>query len=448
MLQHGAVQSLGRYTLYAQIAKGGMATVHFGRLAGEGGFTRTVAVKRLHKNLAQDPEFAAMFLDEARLAARIRHPNVAATLDVVSENNELFVVMEYVHGEPLSRLIRFVAGEIERIPFDVVSAIMTNVLAGLHAAHEVTDNHGKPLELVHRDVSPQNILVGSDGITRLIDFGVAKARGRAQTTQDGKVKGKLGYMSPEQVRGERMDRRTDIYAAGVVLWEMLTLVRLFANRDDAVTIDNLLQRKVEPPSAFAADVPHELDEVVMRALARNPADRFDTAKQMAAALEAAMPVATQAKVGEWVEETAHKALVKRTQILADIERATTVGMPPEFREEPSSISAATPVHQSRRRRAWGLALAAIVAGVAVGTAIRTNARPKARAPDPVVPEASSSIAANVASVAPIVSESASPPPSGHALRPTHRPTPPKGRCDPPYTVGSDGIKHYKLECLP
>ncbi len=450
MLQHRAVQRLGRYTLYAPIASGGMATVSFARLAGEAGFTRTVAVKRLHKNLALDPEFSTMFLDEARLAARIRHPNVVATLDVVSDGGEIFVVMDYVHGEPLSRLIRFTASEVEHIPFDVVAAIMTNVLSGLHAAHEITDGRGKPLELVHRDVTPQNILVGTDGIARLIDFGVAKARGRAQTTRDGKVKGKLGYMAPEQVRNERIDRRTDIYAAGVVLWELLTLVRLFANKDEATTIDNLLQHKVEPPSAFAAHVPPALDEVVMRALSRNPADRFDTAKQMATALEEAMPVATQAKVGEWVEQTAHKALAKRSHILADIERATTVGMPPELME-PSSISTATPVSQARRRRNWGLALAAIVAGIAVGTAIRGSIRSTpARAADSVaVPQPSSSeIVPVVASALPAPSESAAPAQSAHLAHPSHHPqTPTKARCDPPYTVGADGIRHYKLECL-
>ena len=444
MLQHGAVQSLGRYTLYAKIASGGMASVHFARLAGEGGFERTVAVKRMHKHLASDPEFSAMFLDEARLAARVRHPNVVATLDVGGEGGELYVVMEYVHGEPLSRLIRFVAGEAEHIPFDVVSAIMTNVLAGLHAAHEIRDKHGAPLELVHRDVSPPNILVGADGIARVIDFGVAQARGRLMTTQDGKVKGKLGYMAPEQLRGERIDRRVDIYAAGVVLWELLTLVRLFVTKDDATTLDNLLSRKVEPPSAFAADVPPALDEVVMRALARDPAERFDTAKQMAAALEAAMPVATQAKVGEWVEHTARAALHRRTQILADIERATTVASPPEL----EAASMATPITKARRWRAMGWIVAFAALGlVAIAALAHRRAQPRIATP----PAPSATSAPSIASL-PATQSAPSPAPvasSARSVAPSHRaqPSPKANPCETPYTVGADGIRHYKLDCL-
>ena len=441
------MQKLGRYTLYAQIASGGMATVHFARLTGEVGFARTVAVKRLHKNLAINPDFSAMFLDEARLAARIRHPNVVATLDIVSDAGEVFVVMDYVHGEPLSRLMRFVAGEIERIPFEIVSAIMTNVLAGLHAAHEVRDQKGRPLDLVHRDVSPQNIIVGTDGVARLIDFGVAKARGRAQeSTQDGKVKGKLGYMSPEQLQGERIDRRTDIYAAGVVLWEMLTLIRLFSNKDDATTIENMFLHNVEPPSAFAADVPPAVDEVVMRALSRKPEDRFDTAKQMAAALEEAIPVATQAQVAEWVEQTASSALKNRTRMLSDIERATTVGMPWDW-YEPSVIAPASGIMRARKRRAWGLGLAAAVAAISVGAAIRASvARPQPRAP--TLPPSNSTIAVVDPVIPPAPSNTAPPPPTASTAHPAHRPLPPaKDPCDPPYTVGRDGVRHYKLNCI-
>jgi serine/threonine-protein kinase len=442
-----AVESLGRYTLYAKIASGGMASVHFARLAGESGFARTVAVKRLHKHLARDPEFVGMFLDEARLAARVRHPNVVATLDVGSDGGELYVVMEYVHGEPLSRLIRFVAGEVERIPFDVVSAIMTNVLVGLHAAHEIRDKHGAPLELVHRDISPQNILVGADGITRIIDFGVAKARGRSMTTQDGKVKGKLGYMAPEQLRGERIDRRTDIYAAGVVLWELLTLVRLFVTKDDATTIENLLSRRVEPPSAFAADVPPALDEVVMRALARNPADRFDTAKQMASALEAAMPVATQAKVAEWVEHTARAALYKRAQTLADIERATVVMAPGDL-FEPESM--ATPITHARRRRAIGWLTACVVIAIAIvsagAVALHHHAAPRDNAAAPTSSAAITAIT-TISASAPALPHASAPPSAPPAA--SHRAVaqPKSNPCETPYTIGADGIRHYKLDCL-
>src|SRR5215472_13646045 len=210
---------VGRYALFGEIASGGMATVHFGRLLGPAGFARTVAIKRLHAHFAKDPEFVAMFLDEARLAARVVHPNVVPTLDVVALDGELFLVMEYVQGEALSRLWRALRERDERIPHRVVASCLTGVLHGLHAAHVATSERGEPLGIAHRDVSPQNVLVGMDGISRVLDFGISKASGRIQITREGRVKGKTGYMSPEQLSGGAVDRRTDIYSASVVLWE-------------------------------------------------------------------------------------------------------------------------------------------------------------------------------------------------------------------------------------
>src|SRR5258708_2848873 len=204
-----------------------MASVHFGRFAGPGGFARTVAVKRMHPHLAKDPDFALMFVDEARTAARIRHPNVVATLDVLTASGELLIVMEYVHGESLGALMRLAAARKSRIPPPVACALVTDVLLGLHAAHEATDDHGQPLGIVHRDVSPENVLVGADGTARVLDFGVAKAVGRLQVTREGQIKGKIPYMSPEQVRGHALGRATDIFSASAVLWEMLAGRRLF-----------------------------------------------------------------------------------------------------------------------------------------------------------------------------------------------------------------------------
>src|SRR5437868_956560 len=179
---------VGRYAIFDEIASGGMATVYLGRLTGSGGFARTVAIKRLHPQFAKDPEFVTMFLDEARLAARIRHPNVVPTLDVVAASGELFHVMEYVQGESLSHLARGLKTRSERVPLRILLRIMNDVLQGLHAAHEARDERGVPLCIVHRDVTPQNVLVGVDGVARLLDFGVAKAAGRAHTTQDGQIK--------------------------------------------------------------------------------------------------------------------------------------------------------------------------------------------------------------------------------------------------------------------
>src|SRR5579863_8618035 len=198
-----------------------MATVHIGRLIGPVGFSRTVAIKRLHPQHAKEPDFVSMFLDEARLAARIRHPNVVPTLDVVATEGELFVVMDYVPGESLSRLAAatFAAGA--RFPLRAVVSIMAGSLHGLHAAHEAKSERGEPLGIVHRDVSPQNILVGIDGVARVLDFGVAKAAGRLHTTREGELKGKLAYMAPEQLETGTLTRQSDVYAAAVVLWETL-----------------------------------------------------------------------------------------------------------------------------------------------------------------------------------------------------------------------------------
>ncbi len=234
------VRTVGRYALYGAIAAGGMATVHLGRLIGPVGFSRTVAIKRLHAQFAADPEFVSMFLDEARLAARIRHPNVVPTLDVVATGGELFLVMEYVPGESIGRLARALRERQQTIPLRILSAIMAGVLHGLHAAHEARDERGQPLGIVHRDISPQNVLVGTDGAARILDFGVAKAVGRVQTTRDGQIKGKLSYMPPEQLRGASVTLQSDIYAAGVMLWELVTGQRLFTGDNEGAIVARVL----------------------------------------------------------------------------------------------------------------------------------------------------------------------------------------------------------------
>src|SRR5262245_49932653 len=237
---------IGRYALHGEIASGGMATVYFGRLLGEAGFSRTVAIKCLHAQFAKDPDFTSMFLNEARLAARVRHPNVVPTLDVVSTDDELFLVMEFVQGESLSRLIRTMRGRNARIPPRIACAIVANALHGLHAAHEATTEQGEPLRIVHRDVSRQNILVGIDGVARVLDFGIAKATVNASNTRAGQLKGKIAYMAPEQIRGD-VDCRTDIYAASIVLWEALTGMRLFGGEHEANIHYRILNEDAPPP---------------------------------------------------------------------------------------------------------------------------------------------------------------------------------------------------------
>lgn len=311
--------TIGRYVLHDEIASGGMAAVYFGRLVGTGGFSKTVAIKRLHRQLARTPSFRKMILEEGRLAARIRHPNVVPPLDVLAEAGELLLVMEYVHGESLSRLLKAAWAAGERIPIAVGAGILSNVLAGLHAAHEANDEAGKPLDIVHRDVSPQNVLVGVDGVARVIDFGIAKAVTSGESTAAGTIKGKVPYLAPEQLEGEAATRRTDVYAAAVVFWEVLAGRRLFDGEDDPEILHRILSMEVPPPSRHNPAVPGSVDDVVLRGLARKPAARFASAREMALALEDAVHPATPSVVGAWAERLAGDALAARAAKLAEVE---------------------------------------------------------------------------------------------------------------------------------
>ncbi|MEO7113820.1 MAG: serine/threonine-protein kinase, partial [Polyangiaceae bacterium] len=311
---------IGRYALYAPIASGGMATVHFGRLHAAGGFSRTVAIKRLHSQYASQPEFVDRFLDEARIAARIRHPNVIPTLDVVSRGGEVFLVMEYAHGESLSKLIGRARELGQPVPLRIASAIMTSVLHGLHDAHEARSETGQPLRIVHRDVSPQNVVVGSDGVTRILDFGIAKAVDRAQTTRDGAIRGKVAYMAPEQLLDAGVDRLTDIYAAAVVFWELLTGERIFGDAELVAIASRIMNGEPSPPpSTRRAEIPADLDALIMKGLSHDVADRPQSALAMATEIERIVEPASASRVAEWVQSLAADALKKRARIVAEIE---------------------------------------------------------------------------------------------------------------------------------
>jgi len=483
---------VGRYALFDEIACGGMAAVHVGRLVGPVGFSRTVAIKRLHPQFAKDPEFVTMFLDEARLAARVRHPNVVPTLDVVASQGELFLVMEYVQGESFARLLHIAKSNGPRIPRDIACAVLAAVLHGLHAAHEAKSERGEPLGIVHRDVSPQNILVGVDGIARVLDFGIAKAAGRAQVTREGQVRGKMAYIAPEQLQHGSANRKADVYAAAVVLWEALTGERLFLSDSEAATIARVLTGEVTQPSALAPDISPELDAVVMRGLARDPATRYETARDMARALEACSAPTTATRIGEWVEMTAGTALAVRARIVSEVEQieefpaAEASSRPPRIlasSEEPTvaevldrrsgvepmpGFEAKADAQRSRQRRVViATALLAFLVG-ALGLrallpqhASRDDARRVAShepptLPNPpltviepspplsLVPEASAS--APESALAPKPDSSARPKSSGTA-RAHKPPATPKNECDPPYTIDQEGHRHYKMECL-
>jgi serine/threonine-protein kinase len=394
-----------------------MATVHYGRLLGPVGFSRTVAIKRLHAQFAKDPEFAAMFLDEARLAARIRHPNVVPTLDVVALDGELFLVMDYVQGESLGRLIRASAAKKEYIPVDIISSIVCGVLHGLHAAHEATNEGGDPLGIVHRDVSPQNVLVGADGVPRVLDFGVAKAAGRMQTTREGQLKGKLAYMSPEQLRAGTVDRRTDVYAAGVVLWETICLRHLFTGESEGAVVTKVLEEKIVPPSTAVAGLPSAIDGIVLKALNRDAAQRYESARAMALALEAAVPIASPTRINEWLQGLVGELLAERAKSVALVERDSGSGLTPMplgsapklLGDQETKVTGSDvkilPARTSSPPRATG------VSSISVSTSSLAKQLAPKRSPVPIVLAVGGVLVAALAVVAPTLLRPAPPPPS-------------------------------------
>ena len=456
-----------------------MATVHYGRLSGPVGFSRTVAIKRLHPQFAKDPEFVSMFLDEARLAARIRHPNVVQTLDVVALEGELFLVMDYVQGESLARLLRASHKKKQPLPLSVVSGIVCGALHGLHAAHEATNEQGEPLDIVHRDVSPQNVLVGADGVPRVLDFGVAKAVGGIHTTREGQVKGKLAYMAPEQLRSGTVDRRSDVFAAGIVLWEALTLRRLFTGESEGAVITNVLEQTIKAPSTIVGELPEALDAVVMRALDRDRSGRFESARQMALALEASVPIASPTRVADWVDGLAGEILAQRAQSVMRIEAEsnsaslprlpgvsgeTTPASPvaPDAASQVSSISVSSSgariVAERARRRPWvyvALGVGVTVVAFAGLSVLRTwssaPAQPSAlgapQGPPSAIASTSASGDAPSASMGPpaaLPSATVSPKPVTPRVVPAG--PPPTKPCTIKSYVDADGFKHFVKDC--
>jgi len=310
---------IGRYTLYDVVATGGMAKVHIGRMESAAGVTRTVAVKRVHPHFATDPDFASMFFDEARLSLRIQHPNVVPTFDVVAEDGELLLVMDYIHGDVLSSLLRQAQKEGSAVPPRIASGIIGGVLAGLHAAHQLHGEDGLPLGIVHRDVSPQNVIVGLDGVARVLDFGVAKAAGRLHTTEQGKVKGKIAYMAPEQLVSGPLDRRADVFATAVILWEVLTGQRLFSADGPGAAAIAVLTSEIRLPSTVNPRLDPAVDRVVMSGLSRNVESRYASAEAMAIDLEHVLPPAPPRAISEWVSRLARDKLQSRSQAIAEVE---------------------------------------------------------------------------------------------------------------------------------
>lgn len=474
-----------RYELYSKIGSGGAATVHLAKIVGDNDFFRVVAIKRLKPAIARDEEARAALIAEACLAARVSHPNVVPLFDVIEEPNEVFLVMDYVHGEPFNRLL----GASKRAggppPLGISLAVVTAALRGLHAAHEARGEDGKPLELVHRDVSPQNLVVGADGVTRLLDFGIAKATTSTHRTRTGEVKGKLGYMPPEQLCGEPLDRRTDVFAAGIILWEAIVGSRLFRGSNDEESIALALSAKVTAPSvargAGGDRIPEALDAVVLKALARRPEDRFATALDMATAIEACkIPLAAATEIGDWVEGLAKDALEERAAQVRAMSSAV-----PELVLHPTesalsrestqvivldsrpSLEAGTEPTRGKRpansmRAIAGAAIGGVVlvAGVALAFGLRAphaNTTPENKSTNA---SGSASVATETddvgdadagASVIPATKHAGATP--NPARGPSRRPTSPRhntstsAKCNPPYTIDEANRKHFKPECF-
>lgn len=287
MLQRG--DTFGAYRIVARLKAGGMAQLYLARREGAAGFTRPVALKVIHAHLARQDEFVRMFVDEATLSSKIHDPNVVHVEDLGNVGGTLFLAMEYVHGTALANVLKGARSANRRLVPALVAHIGAHIASGLHAAHETTDEAGTPLGIVHRDVSPQNVLVAFKGHVKLIDFGVAKAYGKQHDTGTGAIQGKLGYMPPEQARSEAIDRRADIYALGIVLWEMLAAKRLFDAEHELALVERVRNPRVDPPSRFAVGIPPALDAVVMRMLAPRVDDRPATALDVKRMLLDAVP---------------------------------------------------------------------------------------------------------------------------------------------------------------
>jgi serine/threonine protein kinase len=313
---------LGKYELIARIGKGGMAQVYLARQRGPANFEKVVVVKTIHPHLAEKKSFIDMLLDEARIAALLKHPCVVDIYDLGVDEDIYFIAMEYLSGEPLLSVLR--AGRVENQLLDIhgTCRIIADVADGLHAAHELHDNAGNHLELVHRDVTPGNIVVLYNGQVKIVDFGIAKARGRLTSETDArKLKGKLGYVAPEQIRGQNADRRADIFALGVVMWEALTYRRLFRGTNPGTVLAAIVKDKLHPPSSVRREVPPELDAICLRALARDPDERYPTAQELQSDIEtflAASASMQRKSVAGYMQRVFARQIEERNRLLREM----------------------------------------------------------------------------------------------------------------------------------
>ncbi|MEM9191818.1 MAG: protein kinase [Myxococcota bacterium] len=386
------VRRLGRYTLLGHLADGGMGSVYFAQLRGDHDFTKWVAVKVVHRKHAGDRRFEKMFLTEARIVARIDHPNVAQVFDFGNVDGVLFLAMEYLSGQTLHRVLSQAAANRKRTPYTIPARIIASAASGLHAAHELRDDNGAPAGVVHRDVSPGNIFILYDGLTKLMDFGIASSFQRSDEEKTGvnELKGKFAFMAPEQLRHEPVDRRSDIFSLGIVLWESTVGLRLFKRSSDSETVVAVLTDTIPRPRKFRSTYPEGLEAIVMKALERDPNDRYQTAADMAADLEAYIASTGRAagplQVRRWLHDIFPSAKEERTSTLRraammleqlDDTELRQWSTPPPSRSEVVTLAEPSEPSAKAPRRvppslyfAGGLGLAAL--GVAIGFAVHTT----------------------------------------------------------------------------
>ena len=323
-----APSKIGRYELCFELASGGMASVHLARVEGNPGFEKLVALKRIHPHLASEREYVEMFLDEARIASRITHSNVCSVFDFGEADGEYFIAMEYLVGEPLSRVHRRVLADVNQRSSPLLPMRMARIIAqaceGLHAAHELSDADGESLHVVHRDVSAENLFVTYDGATQVVDFGIAHARQRVHHSEAGQVKGTFPYMAPEQMTSAAVDRRVDVWALGAVLWELLTQRKLFLRETDVNTMYAVLSGEIRPPSAHRSEVSAELDEIVLKALQRSPDERWESAREMGKALRRYLAKQDEligpAEIADWMQQLFPSGEMRKRELM-DIARS-------------------------------------------------------------------------------------------------------------------------------
>lgn len=294
----------GQYVLVRKLAEGGMAEIFLAKLLGADGFERNVVIKRMLSNLSSIPDFVEMFRDEARLAARLSHPNIIQIHELGFIEGCYYICMEYLAGEDFSTTLRQAGKKRQYTPIPITLRVLADAARGLHYAHDFTNEEGQPLHIVHRDISPSNLYVTYQGQVKVLDFGIAKAASRVVQTRTGVVKGKYIYMAPEQAQGKEVDRRADVFSLGVSLYESLTNVRPFARENDLAVLNALLQSDFQPPAMLRRDIPPELNEVVLKALSLRPEDRYATAADFADAIEhgvkGKMQMATHKELAEYL----------------------------------------------------------------------------------------------------------------------------------------------------